>query len=103
MELGARVSEALLTCAEGAEVLSGLGDGIVVEGEIDAAGLVCSGISGSLKQLMWPRRDEWQLEGQVGWGKHASRTFDLFGGTSALHDWSMPGDIEIGFNGHCCW
>jgi len=52
MEFGARVSEALLTSAEGAEVLSGLGDNIIIEGEVDAASLVCTKISGGSRQLM---------------------------------------------------
>ena len=37
VELGAGVAEALLASAESAEVLSGLGDNVVVEGEVDAA------------------------------------------------------------------
>lgn len=37
MELAALVAEALLACAEGAEVLGGLGDDIVEELEVDAA------------------------------------------------------------------
>lgn len=40
MELGARVAEALLARAESAEVLRRLGDYVVVELEVDAAGLV---------------------------------------------------------------
>jgi len=52
VELGARVSKALLTSAEGTEVLSGLGDDIVVEGEVDAAGLVYEEISDGSKQLV---------------------------------------------------
>ena len=39
VELGARVAEALLASAEGAEVLGRLGDDIVEELEVDAAGL----------------------------------------------------------------
>ena len=41
VELGAGVAEALLASAESAEVLSGLGDNIIVEGEVDAAGASC--------------------------------------------------------------
>lgn len=41
MELGARVAEALLAGAESTEVLDGLGDDIVVELEVDAAGAGC--------------------------------------------------------------
>jgi len=43
VELGAGVAEALLASAESAEVLSGLGDNIIVEGEVDAAGAGCEG------------------------------------------------------------
>lgn len=39
----AGVAEALLAGAESAEVLSGLGDDVVVEVEVDAAGLLCWG------------------------------------------------------------
>ena len=45
MELGARVSKALLTSAESTEILAGLGDDMVVEVEVDAAGLVCDDVS----------------------------------------------------------
>lgn len=41
VELGARVSEALLAGAESAEVLDGLGDNVVEEFEVDAAGALC--------------------------------------------------------------
>lgn len=41
MELGAGVAEALLASAESAEVLSGLRDDVVVEGEVDAAAAGC--------------------------------------------------------------
>jgi hypothetical protein len=40
VELGAAVAEALLAGAQGAEVLSRLGDDIVEELEVDAASLV---------------------------------------------------------------
>lgn len=40
MELGALVAEAFLASAEGTEVLGGLGDHVIVEGEINSAGLV---------------------------------------------------------------
>ena len=43
MEGRAGVTEALLASAESAEVLSGLGDNVVVEVEVDAAGLLCWG------------------------------------------------------------
>lgn len=41
VELAALVAEALLAGAESTEILSGLGDYIVVEGEVDAALLSC--------------------------------------------------------------
>lgn len=41
MELGAGVAEALLASAESPEVLGGLGDDIVEELEVDAAGALC--------------------------------------------------------------
>jgi hypothetical protein len=41
VELGALISKALLAGAESAEVLSRLGDDIVEEVEVDAAGLLC--------------------------------------------------------------
>jgi len=41
VELGARVAEALLASAESAEVLDGLGDDVVEELEVDAAGALC--------------------------------------------------------------
>lgn len=40
VELGASIAKALFTGAQGAEVLDGLGDDIVEELEVDAAGLV---------------------------------------------------------------
>jgi hypothetical protein len=41
VELGVLVAEALLAGAEGAEVLDRLGDDVVEELEVDAAGLLC--------------------------------------------------------------
>jgi hypothetical protein len=41
VECRARVSEALLASAESAEVLSGLGDYIIIKDEVDAARLLC--------------------------------------------------------------
>jgi len=48
VELGAGVAEALLASAESAEVLSGLGDNVVVESEVDAAGAGCEGVVSAL-------------------------------------------------------
>ena len=58
MELGAGVAEALLASAESAEVLSGLGDDIVVEGEVDAAGAGCER---GLSARAFLHRCKWQL------------------------------------------
>jgi hypothetical protein len=41
VELGASVAEALLAGAESAEVLGGLGNNIIEEGEVDAAAAGC--------------------------------------------------------------
>ena len=43
MEFGTAVAKALLASAKGTEVFSGLGGDIVVEVEVDPAGLVCDG------------------------------------------------------------
>lgn len=45
MELGSAVAKALLTSAKGTEILSGLGNDVVVEVEVDTAGLVYDEIS----------------------------------------------------------
>lgn len=45
VERRALVAEALLAGAESAEVLGGLGDDVVVEGEVDATGLLCGVVS----------------------------------------------------------
>lgn len=55
MELGALVSEPLLTGAEGTEVLSSLGNYIVVESEIDPTLVGCSKEETSALQLMMNR------------------------------------------------
>jgi len=41
VEGGTGVAEAFLAGAEGAEVLGGLGNDVVIQLEIDAAGLLC--------------------------------------------------------------
>ncbi len=45
MEFGASVAKTLLTGAKSTEVFSGLGDHIIVEGEVDATLLVCEDVS----------------------------------------------------------
>jgi len=52
VELGAGVAEALLASAESAEVLGGLGDNIIEEGEVDAAGAGCEG-DVSVRKLLY--------------------------------------------------
>ena len=49
MEFGARVAKTLLTGAKSTEVFTGLGDHIIVEGEIDATLLVCEDVSDEIK------------------------------------------------------
>ena len=61
MELGAGVSKALLAGAEGTEVLTGLGDNVVIEEEVDTAGLLCEDISDDSRYerpsiVMWSMR-----------------------------------------------
>lgn len=61
MELGARVAETLLARAKSAEVLDRLGDDIVKELEVDAAGLVWGGRSAMRNQSRterWGMRDD---------------------------------------------
>ena len=45
MEFGALVAKAFLTGAKSTEVFTGLGDDIVVEGEVNAAILFCEEVS----------------------------------------------------------
>ena len=45
MELGAGVTKALLAGAESTEILSGLGDDVVVKVEVDATSLFCDDVS----------------------------------------------------------
>ena len=58
VELGAGVAEALLAGAESAEVLSSLGDSLIVEGEVDAAGAGCER---GLSARAFLHRCQWQL------------------------------------------
>ena len=57
MELAARVAEALLAGAEGAEVLSGLWHDIIEELEVDAAFTFCS----SIHQLPIIKQSAWEM------------------------------------------
>jgi hypothetical protein len=59
VELGAGVAEALLASAESAEVLSGLGDNVVVEGEVDAAAAGYQRVKSALivDDKRWQARD----------------------------------------------
>lgn len=65
----AGVTEALLASAESAEVLSGLGDNVVVEVEVDAAGLLCWGrgdVSSDVTAgLLLKKRDFGQQPGKL--------------------------------------
>ena len=53
MECGTSIAEALLAGAQSTEVLSSLWDYIIVEGEVDAAGLLC--MEGSALAVRWRR------------------------------------------------
>lgn len=55
VESRAGITEALLASAESAEVLSGLWDNIIVEVEVDAAGLLWWGGSASITSLRGER------------------------------------------------
>ena len=103
MELGAGVSKALLAGAEGTEVLTGLGDDIVVEEEVDTAGLLCEDVSDDSRYkrpsiVMRSMR----LSCLRRWG-NGYLTFDLLGDTSVgIQDWPLPCNIEVGLNRHSC-
>jgi len=60
VESRASVSEALLAGAKSTEVLSGLGDYIIVEVEVDATGLLCN-----LGGLLAGGIENWALPGNV--------------------------------------
>lgn len=65
----ASISEALLASAERTEVLSSLGDNIVVEDEVDAAGLLCGGSTSALRRhsgVALPRRVARNNKGREG-------------------------------------
>jgi hypothetical protein len=119
VEGGASVSKALLASAESTEVLSGLGDDIVVEDEVDAAGLLCwrtdvssvTQLRGCLQDKSTPQRatspGNWvreehpwgwnwrcqRCEGRPGWGE---RTSDLASRSVVrVQDGSLPGEVEV--------
>ena|SRR5690242_1133381 len=61
VELGVLVAKALLAGAQGAEVLDRLGDDVVEELKVDAAGLLC-GSSMSAIVLVHVQCELWRLE-----------------------------------------
>ena len=102
MELGAGIAKALLACAKSTEILGGLGDNVIIEGEVDAAGLVSKGVSSVVNELIEAFDCEERLCGSclgalVG---QISHTFDLFGSLSVVQDRALPGNVEICFDGH---
>ena len=94
VELGARVAEALLASAESAEVLDGLGDNVVEELEVDAAGALCG-----LVQPFCGRIDD---------GLCSQLTLNLtvgVGGLAVLVDVDLrtgPGAVEVNLLNHVC-
>lgn len=109
VELGASIAVALLAGAESAEVLSGLGDDVVKELEVDAAGLVCRqrGVSNCIVR----RRGD---ESMPPWGLSVWRrgawlelrlTLDLasLGDVALVVDLDIgagPGEIEVSLDNH---
>jgi hypothetical protein len=93
MELGARIAEALLARAEGAEVLNGAGNHVVPQLEVDAAGLLYrEEVSASSSSSLFL-------------GKEGQLTLDL----ALLDDlaivvnldlWALPGHVEVCLDGH---
>ena len=105
MEFGALVAKALLTGAESTEVVTGPGDHIIVEVEVDAALLICEDVS---EEIPNGGGNQWcvlQSRGIRMWVKvgQLNLTFDLLGDFAALvYDRSLPGDVEVGLYCHCC-
>ena len=73
MELGSAVAKALLTSAKGTKVLSGLGNDVVVEVEVDTAGLVYGEISQGLNAV-----NIVALEDSVQWLKAGQQCYLTF-------------------------
>jgi hypothetical protein len=104
VELGARVAEPLLASAESAEVLGGLGDNIIEELEVDAAGAGCGrirvsiaaldGIS-SLRRWSFSRYEVviWLTLWAVVLAGDLTRLIALVLGTG-------PGDVKVDFDNH---
>ena len=94
VELGARVAEALLASAESTEVLDGLGDNVVEELEVDAAGALCG-----LGQPFCGRIDD-------GLCSHLTLNLTVgVGGLAVLVDVDLrtgPGAVEVNLLNHVC-
>ena len=102
MKFGASVAKALLTGAKSTEIFTGSGNHVVVEGEINAALLVCEEVSEKMK-IGGHQRYCNQEYSDVGEGGAIDLTFDLGGGLVAvIQDRSLPGHVEIGLYCHCC-
>ena len=80
----ASVSEALLASAESTEVLGGLGDDVVVEGEVDAAGLIFCGVDvSSVTQCgVHSRRGKERIDNNRNKGRYRRRRLSLQGGST---------------------
>lgn len=95
VELGARVAEALLASAESAEVLDGLGDNVVEELEVDAAGALC----------MSCQLAEYQLErAKVDGGRTLNLAVGVGGLAVAINVdlRTGPGAVEVNLLNHVC-
>lgn len=103
MELGALVAEAFLASAEGTEVLGGLGDDFIVEGEIDSAGLFWARSVG-LKYDGGVRRLNMRCEKiQAGERTRDALTLNFLRRLRAcVEDWTFPLNIEVGLDSHDC-
>ena len=92
VELGAGIAKALLAGAKGTEVLSGLGDNVVVKVEVDTTGCCYEVSYGSDTVRPAKVSTQWQKVGQQ-W----SLTF------VAGKDWFLALDIEEDFDSHVGW
>jgi hypothetical protein len=92
VELRARVAEALLASAESTEVLDGLGDNVVEELEVDAAGTLFVSSQLAAGELDADKRRTLNLAVGVG-GLAAGINVDLRTG---------PGAVEVNLLNHVC-
>ena len=111
MELGPGVAKAFLAGAEGTEVLGCSGDDVIVEVEVDTAGLVYRRLSVS-NQIrifqetainasinLWRGKTPPILPQQ----KDNCHTFNVLGRiVLRIKDGALPSNVEVGLDGHDC-